>query len=470
MEYTNFKIYNTLTRSIEEFQPISKNSVGIYTCGPTVYDYLHIGNWYTYLRTDILIRFLLFKNYNVKWIINITDVGHLSDDADNGEDKIQKKANTTRQTAWQIAEFYTQNFLQLWKLLNISPPRKFVKATDHIEDQIKLIKKIEDHGYSYQTSDGIYFNTALMKNYSDFAQLDLDEQQTTQRINNNPEKINPSDFALWKFSPKNIRRDMEWTSPWGLGFPGWHIECSAMSMKYLGQIFDIHTGGIDHIPVHHTNEIAQSMAVTNKIPANYWFHSNHVTINGLKISKSLQNGLRIEEILDQGFSYEDIRLHVLESHYRSQSKFSLDNLKSSHNRLIKWYEKACLIHQLEDNLPTDHKLSFSIDQIISYLSQDLNTPMVLKVIDEIFDQINEQTIDNLELNNFKDFLTALDDLLGFQLSKVKDISLSNKQLVKKRSSSKQNNDFKEADVIRQNLQSQGIGLKDYQNKTYWYYL
>jgi len=469
MKNHRFKIYNTLTKKIDKFEPISQNLVGIYTCGPTVYDYLHIGNWYTYIRTDILIRFLLANNYQVKWIINITDVGHLSDDADSGEDKIQKKANSTRQTAWQIAEFYTQNFLQLWQVLNITKPDKFVKATDHIADQIELIKKIETNGYSYKTSDGIYFNTALLKTYADFAQLDLDEQQSTQRITNNPEKINPSDFALWKFSPKNIKRDMEWDSPWGRGFPGWHIECSAMSMKYLGSTFDIHTGGIDHIPVHHTNEIAQSMAVTNQIPANYWFHTNHVTINGHKISKSLQNGLRIEEIIDQGFNYEDIRLHVLESHYRSQSKFSLDNLKNSHNRLTKWQEKACLIHQL-NNQPTQSTISFSTDQIINYLSNDLDTPMVLKIIDELFDQINEKTTNKIQLNDFKNFLINLDNLLGFKLSKTKDISLSNKQLIKKRLLLKQDNNFQEADLIRRDLQSQGIGLKDYKDKTYWYYL
>ena len=466
---STIKLYNTLTRQIDNFKPINKGLVKIYTCGPTVYDYLHIGNWYTYIRKDILIRLLQSQDFKVQWIINITDVGHLTDDQDNGEDKLQKKADATRQTAWQIANFYTENFLELWKALNLTNPTKFVKATEHINDQIDLIKQIEAKGYSYIINDGVYFDTSLFRDYAKFSQLDLDEQQASQRINQNLNKKNLADFALWKFSPKDKKRDMEWSSPWGIGFPGWHIECSAMSMKYLGSTFDIHTGGIDHIPVHHTNEIAQSMAVTNQPLANYWIHSNHVTVNGQKISKSLGNGLRLEDIIKQGFTYQDIRLHVLESHYRSQSRFSLDNLTNSHNRFLSWQEKIVLIYQ--NNLPDSTQPTVNFDQtkkeIINYLADDLNTPMVLKTIDQLFNQINYT---NFKPSELKDFIKFLDQMLGFQLSSINDISSKNKDLIAQRSNYKKQFNWAEADKIRQHLSSQKIGLKDEPDQTYWYYL
>ncbi len=466
---TTIKLYNTLTRQIDDFKPIKSNVVKIYTCGPTVYDYLHIGNWYTYIRKDILIRLLQFQGFKIDWIINITDVGHLTDDQDDGEDKLQKKANATRQTAWQIADFYTKNFLKLWQALNLTQPTKFVKATDHIDDQINLIKQIEAKGYSYIIDDGVYFNTSLFPAYNKFSQLDLDEQQAGQRINHNPQKKNLADFALWKFSPKDKKRDMEWPSPWGIGFPGWHIECSAMSMKYLGSTFDIHTGGIDHIPIHHTNEIAQSMVVTNQPLANYWIHSNHVTVNGQKISKSLDNGIRLETIIQQGYSFQDIRLHVLESHYRSQSKFSLDNLISSHHRLLSWQEKIVLIYQIKTTQPLSSTINFTNakQQIINYLSEDLNTPMVLKTIDQTFHQIN---YNNFQSTDLSDFLQFLDQILGLQLTSIKDINQVNKQLIEQRQIFKRQANFSAADKIRQELLTQQIALKDNPDQTYWYYL
>ncbi|HET8709204.1 MAG TPA: cysteine--tRNA ligase, partial [Candidatus Saccharimonadales bacterium] len=327
------KLYNTLTRTVEEIVPLNPPVVTVYTCGPTVYDYPHIGNWFTFIRYDMLVRTLKTAGLNPKWVMNITDVGHLVSDADEGEDKLEKGARREGKTAWDVAEFYGNYFVKGLQRLNILAPDYLPKATGHIEEQIELVKILEDKGYTYKTSDGVYFDTAKFPKYADFARLDVDEQQAGARVEYNAEKRNPTDFALWKFSPKDHKRDMEWDSPWGVGFPGWHLECSAMSKKYLGATIDIHSGGIDHIPVHHTNEIAQSEAATGQPLAHYWLHTNHITIEGEKISKSLGNGITLEDIEARGFSLEAFRLHVLESHYRSQSKFSWESLEAAANRL-----------------------------------------------------------------------------------------------------------------------------------------
>ncbi len=288
------KLYNTLAGRVEEIKPQHPPEATVYTCGPTVYDYAHIGHWFTYVRADTLIRTLKSGGFKPKWVMNITDVGHLVSDADEGEDKLQQKARHEGKTAQEIAEFYTNDFMDGMKQLNMLKPDYIVKATEHIQEQIELIKKLEKKGYTYAIDDGVYYDTAKFPHYADFARLDLDEQQAGARVSHNPQKRNPQDFALWKFSPKDAKRDMEWDSPWGKGFPGWHIECSAMSMKYLGDTLDIHTGGIDHVPVHHTNEIAQSEAATGKRFANCWMHSNHVTIDGEKISKSVGNSITLQ--------------------------------------------------------------------------------------------------------------------------------------------------------------------------------
>lgn len=316
------RLYNTLTRTIDELKPINAPIVTVYTCGPTVYDYPQIGNWFTYVRWDTLIRTLKASGLQPNWVLNVTDVGHLVSDADEGEDKLEKGARREGKTAWDIAKFYTNDFVAGMHALNMLIPDQMPRATDHIAEQIDLIKKLEDKGFTYTTSDGIYYDTAKFPRYADFAKLDLDEQQAGARVKVNPEKRNSTDFALWKFSPKDHKRDMEWDSPWGKGFPGWHLECSAMSMKYLGETIDIHTGGIDHVPIHHTNEVAQSEAITGKPLANIWLHGNHIMVNGEKISKSLGNSIRLQDIQAKGFSPIVLRLHVLESHYRSQSKFS----------------------------------------------------------------------------------------------------------------------------------------------------
>src|SRR6056297_341464 len=265
-------LYNTLSRKKEEFKPIIKNEVGLYTCGPTVYNYAHIGNLRTYLFEDFLKRMFLYNDYKVKHVMNITDVGHLVGDGDMGEDKLELGAKREKKSAWDIADYYFQAFLSDLKYLNIIEPNKWYKATGTIKEQIDLIKTLEKKGYTYKTSDGLYFDTSKLDDYNKLNKQKLEDLRDGARVEKNNEKKNSTDFALWKFSPQDKKRQMEWQSPWGLGFPGWHIECSAMSLKGLGDQLDIHCGGMDHINVHHTNEIAQSEAATDKKFFNYWIH------------------------------------------------------------------------------------------------------------------------------------------------------------------------------------------------------
>ena len=463
------KIYNTLTREIEEFKPQHAPEVTIYTCGPTVYDHAHIGHWFNYVRMDLLIRTLKANGYNPKWVINVTDVGHLTSDQDEGEDKIQKKANKEHQTAWEIAEFYQNEFFKSWDELNLLNPTLIVKATDHIQDQIDLILKLQEKGYTYIIeSDGIYYDTSKFKEYPNFAKLDLDDQQPGKRVKFNPSKRNSSDFSLWKFSPKDQKRDMEWDSPFGKGFPGWHIECSAMSMKYLGDTLDLHTGGIDHIPIHHTNEIAQSQAITGKPLANYWLHSNHLTINNQKISKSLGNGITLEDLRKLGYDPMDLRMHILESHYQNQSKFSLESLESAKIRYSDFKAMSVLRFQIDQqNSTTIIDFKSIIDQIILFLSDNLNTPKVLAYLSQIIDQILVNRISVANQNDFNWFLSKLDEILGLKLLDVPDIDQVFKNKLEDREKARANKDFIKSDQIRKELEESNILIEDRPNYYIW---
>ena len=450
-------LYNSLTRKIDPFEPLQGSEVNIYTCGPTVYDYAHIGHWFNYVRMDTLIRTLKANNYKVNWVMNITDVGHLVSDADEGEDKLQKGADREGKTAWQVAEYYTQDFIKGMKALNISPVDHLVKATDHVDDQINLIKKLDAKGFVYVIDDGVYYDTSKFPQYADFAQLDLDEQQAGARVNYNQQKRNASDFAVWKFSPVDKKRDMEWDSPWGKGFPGWHIECSAMAMKYLGDTLDIHTGGIDHVPVHHTNEIAQSQAVTGKPLANYWMHSNHVMIDGTKISKSLGNGIRLQDAIEAGIVPMALRLHILESSYRNQSQFSMTSLIAAQNRLNELYALAALRWQALDTV-----------HLLRLLSEDLGTPQALAFLSQVSTQLLTVLIEKDMLQHFEAMLKGIDDLLGLDLRTVHDINESQKQLISARQAARQSEDWKLADELRQELEQQGIGQRDTSQGVIWF--
>lgn len=463
------RLYNTLTRKLEEIKPQRPPTVTVYTCGPTVYDYAHIGHWFTYVRMDTLIRTLKAAGFKPKWVMNITDVGHLLSDADEGEDKLQDKARREGKTAYDIAEFYTKDFMDGMKLLNISVPDRVVRATEHIPEQIALIRKLESKGYTYVIDDGVYYDTRKFKRYAEFAGLDLEEQQAGARVSRNPQKRQASDFALWKFSPKEGRRDMEWDSPWGKGFPGWHIECSAMSMKYLGETLDIHTGGIDHVPVHHTNEIAQSQAATGKPLANHWMHSNHVTVNGEKISKSLGNGIRLQEITAKGISPGAVRLHVLESHYRSQSKFSLDSLMAAENRLRDLRAMAVLRWQAPKTT-SDSGTFALLDvplQLSGRLADDLDTPQALAYLSEVSTQLQVVLIEEDMVDHFESMLQGIDDLLGLGLLAEGDITDEQKKLIAERSKARQSHDWARADKARDTLLDQGITVRDTAHGAIW---
>lgn len=465
------KLYNTLTRQVDEITPLKPPFLGMYTCGPTVYDYAHVGHWFTYVRADLLARTLKGSGLQLTWVMNITDVGHLVSDADEGEDKLEKGARREGKTAWEVAEFYAKDFLREMELLNITHPTHIVKATDHIAEQISLIQTLESKGYTYTIDDGVYYDTSKFAHYADFAQLDLDEQQAGARVAYNPQKRNASDFALWKFSPADHKRDMEWDSPWGKGFPGWHIECSAMSMKYLGDTLDMHTGGIDHVPVHHTNEIAQSEAATGKQFSRHWMHSNHVLVEGEKISKSSGNGVRLSNLVEQGFSPLALRLLVLESHYRSQSRFSLAGLTAAENRLKDLYAMAALRWQVRDHAIDGTSFAFDDvpDEVMALLADDLNTPGVMAYLSDVSRQIQAVLLWHKSLPHFENMLTALDDLLGLDLSKVPDISDGQKALIAQRETARQNQDWTAADKLRDELLSQGIALRDTPYGIIWLY-
>lgn len=463
------KLYNTLSRKTEQLQPIKPPIVTLYTCGPTVYDYLHIGNWFAYLRWDILVRTLKVSDLQVKWVMNITDVGHLVSDADEGEDKLEKGAKREGKTAWDVAKFYTDYFTDGMQRLNILKTDHLTKATEHIAEQIELVQKLEEKGFTYVIDDGVYYDTSKFPRYADFAKLDLEEQQAGARVQFNTEKRNATDFALWKFSPKDSTRDMEWDSPWGKGFPGWHIECSAMSMKYLGDTLDIHTGGIEHIPIHHTNEIAQSEAVTGKPFANMWLHSNHITVNGEKIAKSAGNGVKLEEIEKRGIPLEALRLHVLESHYRSQSKFSWDSLLAAQNRLNNLYAMSALRWQSIPIERNDSKLFHELaDKITAAMQDDLDSPQALMYLSALQNKLEVMLVSASEWEAFEHLLTLLDNLFGLKLMEQGDISVEQKQLLAERQVARDGKDWAKSDELRDQLKAQNVGVRDTEHGPIWY--
>jgi len=462
------KLYNTLSRQKEEFQPLATSKVSLYTCGPTVYDRLHIGNWSSYIRWDILARLLAINGYEVNRVINITDVGHLTSDSDEGEDKLEKSARRENKTAWEIAKLYTDDFMSGMQSLNLLPATIYAKATDHIPEQIELIKTLENKGYTYQIADGVYYDISKFPRYAEFARLDLADQKQTARGGTNPDKRAPQDFALWKFSPKDRKRDMEWDSPWGKGFPGWHLECSAMAMKYLGETIDIHTGGIDHIAVHHTNEIAQSEAATGKKFVNFWLHNSFLLVDDQKISKSLQNGISLGDIQAKGFTPMDFKLMVLQSHYRTQSRFSWGNLEAAKKRLASVYEIADLGWQIGSLSPRPDQsvnLTTSKDQITAALNDDLNTPLALSLLGGTIDSLKIAQFDpSTDLGSFIKFL---DDIFGFDLKNQTDITDTQKKLIEDRATARKNSDWSQEKLIKESLVKQGLVLRDTPTGTVW---
>src|SRR3989339_1953721 len=326
------KLYNTASRKIEEFIPLNPPNVTFYSCGPTVYDYTHIGHMRTYVNNDVLKRTLVYLGYKVKHVMNITDVGHLSGDDDSGEDKMEKGAKKYGKTVWDVAKFYTEFFFKTTDALNIIRPNIVCNATEHVEEMIRLIEKLKQNGFVYETKGALYFNVKKFKNYGKLSGQKLEEkiQAVRTEVNVDEDKKHPADFALWfKRVGRFADHTMYWTSPWGEGFPGWHIECSAMSMKYLGDTIDIHSGGIDHVPIHHENEIAQSEAATGKPFVKYWFHNNFLTVDGQKMSKSLGNFYTIDDIEKNKIDPMSLRLLFLQSHYRQPLNFTWQSARAS---------------------------------------------------------------------------------------------------------------------------------------------
>jgi cysteinyl-tRNA synthetase len=465
------KFQNTLTKNLDEFKPISENKVTLYTCGPTVYDHLTVGNWTSYIRWDMLVRVLINQGYEVQRVINITDVGHLISDADEGEDKLEKSAKREGKTAWEIAKKYTDEFLEGMDELSLMPPSVIAKATEHIPEQIDLIKILEEKGFTYKISDGVYFDTSKFPKYASFARLDLEDQREGARVKVNPEKRNPSDFALWKFSHNDHKRDMEWESPWGKGFPGWHLECSAMAMKYLGETIDIHTGGIDHIPVHHTNEIAQSEAATGKRFANYWLHNNFLLVDGTKISKSLNNGVSLDNIKEKGFNPLDFKMFVLQSHYRTESNFTWENLNAAQNRLKSLRNMA--VHKFQINNSDQWNINESdfeeyIIKITAALNDDLNTPRALAELSALETFIAGYGVDKFIKNKFEEFLIKIDALLGLDISIQDDVSNDIKRVISERENARKKQDWRKADELKDELKKQRIDVNDTPHGPIWF--
>jgi len=483
----SLQFHNQLTHAVDTFTPQTPGQASLYTCGPTVYNYLHVGNWTAYIYWDILVRALEANDIKVDRVMNITDVGHLVSDADDGEDKLEKGAKREGKTAWEVASFYTDDFMAGMKRLNLVMPTHITKATNFIEEQLALVRVLKNKGFTYEIDDGIYFDTAKFPNYAKFADLDLEAQRAGARVEYNVEKRNHSDFAIWKFTPTGETRDMEWETPSDLieageekmGFPGWHLECSAMAMSLLGNTLDLHTGGIDHIPVHHTNEIAQSEAATGVQFANYWLHNNHLKVNGTKISKSLDNGFTLDDLEEKGYSPIDFRMFVLQSHYRSEGNFTFENLEAAQNRLKNWRNVAALRHQTHDRLRDDDdkstddgsvSLYASSQALVEAISNDLDTPTGFAIIDEAFSRIQGKDIEHIHRHALTSFLETIDQLLGLDLlGSTPDIHDDVKRLIIERERARDNKDWAAADKLRAAIEKSGITVRDTAHGSIWEY-
>ncbi len=448
-------LYNSLTRKKELFEPSHPPKVGLYTCGPTVYNYAHIGNLRTYIFEDILKRALAYNGFKVKHVMNITDVGHLTGDRDMGEDKLEKGARREGKSAWEIAEFYTERFKEDLKNLNILAPTLWCKATDTVPDQVALIQTLEAKGYTYRTGDGIYFDTSRFRDYAKLSHQNLEALQEGARVEKNPEKRNATDFALWKFSPPGIQRQMEWDSPWGIGFPGWHIECSAMSMKYLGDMLDIHCGGTDHIDVHHTNEIAQSEAATGKPFFRYWMHGAFLIIaGGKKMAKSEDNFLTLEaSFIRMKIDPLAFRFASFLTHYRKPMEYSDEGITAAQNGL----------QHLRNQVRTlmDGARATSVDEayqqkFTAALNNDLNMPQVLAVVQEL---LKSDLDPGTKLATVLDY----DRVLGLDLDQVsaeQELPSEIQSLVDARGQARKDKDWALSDQLRDQIQAMGFTVQD----------
>ncbi len=509
LQWLDMFLYNTMTRKKQQFKPLKGRNVLLYTCGLTVYDYAHIGNLRAFIFEDLLRRVLEFNAFNVKHVQNFTDVGHLVSDADEGEDKMEVGAQREHRTAWQVADFYINAFREDIKKLRIREPAVWARATDNIQEMIELVKVLEKKKFTYMTEDGIYFDTSKLKDYGKLARLDARGLKAGARIEMTEGKRRPTDFALWKFSPKDKKRDMEWdflmekevggeeyqvlmeisknnhsiqiletkenpkTHAFSVrvnfrGFPGWHIECSAMAMKYLGQTIDIHCGGVDHIPVHHTNEIAQSEAATGKKFVDFWLHNEFMLVDGRKMSKSLRNFYTLRDLADKGFSPLAFRYLCLSAHYRSQMNFTLEALQDAENTVKSINDFVFRLSGGNAGLPKSKKIEAALkkakEEFVRAINDDLDMPNALAAIFVLMRDVNREIdkdrADRKTLKAVKDFFDEVNTVLD--IIEDQDISLSpeEKKLVTLREQFRKQRDFRAADEIRSQLKAKGIVLED----------
>ena len=483
----SLRIYNTLGHKIEDFVPVDPGKVGFYGCGPTVYNYAHIGNLRAYVFQDTLSRLLRFLGYPVTHIMNITDIGHLSGDADDGEDKMVKTAKERGQSVLEIADFYTQAFFKDTERLNIRRPDVVCKATDHVSDMIELIKRIETNGHTYSAGGNLYYDITTFPKYGELASINLEDLKAGARIEVDENKRNPHDFVLWFTKSKFENQALVWDSPWGRGYPGWHIECSAMSMKYLGEQFDIHTGGIDHIRIHHTNEIAQSEGATGKKWVKYWLHNEFLVMNKGKMSKSTGDFITLDKVIEAGYAPLDYRFLLLGGHYRSQLTFSweaMDTAKNARKNLeqrianllaeaktLTDFPAGSLTAEQAMSLLNTEKARGYVADFVQALGEDISTPRALSVL--------QQTVKDkeLEASEAVTLIRTFDEVLALHLieeaaalhtgTESVDNAEEIERLVAERTEAKKNKDFKRADEIRKLLKERGIALEDTANGTLW---
>ncbi|MDO4504709.1 MAG: cysteine--tRNA ligase [bacterium] len=449
------KLYNTLTRKVEEFTPQDTERVKMYTCGPTVYSFAHIGNFTAYIYWDLLVRTIRLNGWKEDRVLNITDVGHLASDADDGEDKMEKGARREGKTVWQIAEMYMNDYLANFRALNLIEPTQICRATDFIEEDIALVDALDKKGFVYETSDGLYYDTSKFASYADFAHLDLENLKAGARVEFNNEKHNASDFALWKWVREGEDHAMQWEYRGRAGYPGWHIECAAIIHEKLGETIDIHTGGIDHIPVHHTNEIAELEGAYDKHMSRFWVHNNFITIDGEKISKSLGNVYMFSDLIAKGFSHLDYKMWVLQGHFQSERNFSFSDLAAARQRLTNYRNFAALRWQKPATDMSEVRAA-----ILEQLNNNLNSAGALAELDKAIKN-------NVPSNEFVEFL---DEAFGLKLAEsTPDISNELKAKIAERKQAKMERDFAKSDALRDEIAEAGIKLLDGANEMLWQY-
>lgn len=449
------KLYNTLTRKVEEFTPQDTERVKMYTCGPTVYSFAHIGNFTAYIYWDLLVRTIRLNGWKEDRVLNITDVGHLASDADDGEDKMEKGARREGKTVWQIAEMYMNDYLANFRALNLIEPTQICRATDFIEEDIALVDALDKKGFVYETSDGLYYDTSKFSSYADFAHLDLENLKAGARVEFNNEKHNASDFALWKWVREGEDHAMQWEYRGRAGYPGWHIECAAIIHEKLGETIDIHTGGIDHIPVHHTNEIAELEGAYDKQMSRFWVHNNFITIDGEKISKSLGNVYMFSDLIAKGFSHLDYKMWVLQGHFQSERNFSFSDLAAARQRLTNYRNFAALRWQKPATDMSEVRAA-----ILEQLNNNLNSAGALAELDKAIKN-------NVPSNEFVEFL---DEAFGLKLAEsTPDISDELKAKIAERKQAKTERDFAKSDALRDEIAEAGIKLLDGANEMLWQY-